>query len=291
MNAPKIDFDLKKIRLPLDVILPIRKVRNPQKTIGRFQTIVASVKELGLIEPLMVFPEKNKSGHYLLMDGHLRFYALKELGITEADCIICHQDESFTFNARINRVSPIQEHGMIMKAVKNGVTPERIAAALNLKVDRIHDTLNLLNGIHPEAIEIIKDKQVCQSAIRMLKKVIPLRQIEIAELMITANNFSQGYAHALLMGTPSDQLIAPEKSKQVKGLSAEEVARMEQEMQSAEHDFKAVEQSYGENVLNLTLAGAYVKKLLLNAKVIRFLSSKHPEIFSVFEDVAAMETL
>jgi len=291
MNAPKIDFDLKKIRLPLDVILPIRKVRNPQKTIGRFQTIVASVKELGLIEPLMVFPEKNKSGHYLLMDGHLRFYALKELGITEADCIICHQDESFTFNARINRVSPIQEHGMIMRAVKNGVTPERIAAALNLKVDRIHDTLNLLNGIHPEAIEIIKDKQVCQSAIRMLKKVIPLRQIEIAELMITANNFSQGYAHALLMGTPADQLVAPEKSKQVKGLSAEEVARMEQEMQSAEHDFKAVEQSYGENVLNLTLAGAYVKKLLLNAKVIRFLSSKHPEIFSVFEDVAAMETL
>jgi ParB-like chromosome segregation protein Spo0J len=291
MNAPKIDFDLKKIRLPLDVILPIRKVRNPQKTIGRFQTIVASVKELGLIEPLMVFPEKNKSGHYLLMDGHLRLYALKELGITEADCIICHQDESFTFNARINRVSPIQEHGMIMRAVKNGVTPERIAAALNLKVDRIHDTLNLLNGIHPEAIEIIKDKQVCQSAIRMLKKVIPLRQIEIAELMITANNFSQGYAHALLMGTPADQLIAPEKSKQVKGLSAEEVARMEQEMQSAEHDFKAVEQSYGENVLNLTLAGAYVKKLLLNAKVIRFLSSKHPEIFSVFEDVAAMETL
>jgi len=291
MNAPKIDFDLKKIRLPLEVILPIRKVRNPQKTIGRFQTIVASVKELGLIEPLMVFPEKNKSGHYLLMDGHLRFYALKELGVTEADCIICHQDESFTFNARINRVSPIQEHGMIMRAVKNGVTPERIAAALNLKVDRIHDTLNLLNGIHPEAIEIIKDKQVCQSAIRMLKKVIPLRQIEIAELMITANNFSQGYAHALLMGTPADQLVAPEKSKQVKGLSAEEVARMEQEMQSAEHDFKAVEQSYGDNVLNLTLAGAYVKKLLLNAKVIRFLSSKHPEIFSVFEDVAAMETL
>ena len=93
------------------------------------------------------------------------------------------------------------------------------------------------------------------------------------------------------MGTPADQLIAPEKSKQVKGLSAEEVARMEQEMQSAEHDFKAVEQSYGENVLNLTLAGAYVKKLLLNAKVIRFLSSKHPDIFSEFEAVAALESL
>jgi hypothetical protein len=66
---------------------------------------------------------------------------------------------------------------------------------------------------------------------------------------------------------------------------------MEQEMQTAEHDFKAVQQSYGDNVFNLTLAGAYVKKLLVNAKVVRFLSSKHPDIFSSFEDVAAMETL
>ena len=222
MNAPKIDFDLKTIRLPLDVIVPVRKIRNPDKTIRRYQTIVASVKELGLIEPLMVFPQKNKSGYYLLMDGHLRYNALKDLGIDEADCIVCHQDESFTFNARINRVSPIQEHGMIMKAIKNGVTPERIAAALNLKVDRIHDTINLLNGIHAEAIEIIKDKQICLSAIRVLKKVIPLRQIEMAELMVTANNFGRNYAYALLMGTPADQLTTAEKPKPAKGLSAED---------------------------------------------------------------------
>ena len=44
------------------------------------------------------------------MDGHLRYYALKELGITEVDCIVSHEDESFTYNARINRVFPIQEH-------------------------------------------------------------------------------------------------------------------------------------------------------------------------------------
>jgi hypothetical protein len=291
MSAPKIGFDLKKIRLPLEVILPVRKIRNPHKTIRRYETIVASIKEVGLVEPLMIFPQKNQPEHYLLMDGHLRYYALKELGRIEADCIICHQDESFTFNARINRVSPIQEHAMIMKAIKNGVTPERIAAALNRKVESIHDILNLLNGIHAEAIEIIRDKQISQSAIRVLKKVVPLRQIEMAELMVSANTFTRCYAHALLMGTPVEQLTTPVKPKQVKGLSAEEIARLEQEMQSAEHDFKAVEQSYGENVLQLTLARGYVKKLLLNAKVIRFLSAKHPDIFSEFEAVAAMESL
>jgi ParB/RepB/Spo0J family partition protein len=291
MNTPKISFELKKVRLSLDVILPVRKINNPQKTIGRYQTIVASIKEIGLVEPLMVFPQKKQPGNYLIVDGHLRYHALKELGITEADCIVSLDDESFTYNSRINRVSPIQEHAMIMKAIQNGVSPERIAAALNLRVDQVRDTMNLLNGIHPEAVEILKDKQIAQNAIRFFKRVTSLRQIEMAELMVSANIYTGGYAEALVMGTPKDQLLNPDKPKQVKGLSAEEVARLEQEMRAVEPNFKAVEQSYGENVLHLTFAKAYVKKLLSNVKVVRFLTSKHIEILSEFEAVAAMETL
>jgi hypothetical protein len=283
MNTPKISFELKKVRLSLDVILPVRKINNPQKTIGRYQTIV--------VEPLMVFPQKKQPGNYLIVDGHLRYHALKELGITEADCIVSLDDESFTYNSRINRVSPIQEHAMIMKAIQNGVSPERIAAALNLRVDQVRDTMNLLNGIHPEAVEILKDKQIAQNAIRFFKRVTSLRQIEMAELMVSANIYTGGYAEALVMGTPKDQLLNPDKPKQVKGLSAEEVARLEQEMRAVEPNFKAVEQSYGENVLHLTFAKAYVKKLLSNVKVVRFLTSKHIEILSEFEAVAAMETL
>jgi hypothetical protein len=291
MNAPKISFDLETIRLPLDVIVPVRKVENPRKSIARYQTILGSIKEVGVFEPLMVYARKEQPGQYELMDGHLRYCALKDLGISEVDCIVTHEDESFTYNARISRLAPVQEHTMIMKAVKNGVTPERIAAVLNLKVERVRETLNLLNGIHPEAVEIIKDKPICPTAIRQFKKVTPLRQIEIAELLVSANIFSRTYVQALVMGTPKDQLTTPEKPKKAKGLSAEEIARMEEELKAIEPNFKAVEKSYGENVLHLTLARGYVKKLLMNAKVVRFLSSKHPDIFSEFEAVAAMETL
>ena len=291
MNTPKISFDLKKISLPLDVILPVRKIKNPDKTIRRYQTILASIKEIGLVEPLMVFPHKKQPGHYLIMDGHLRYHALRELGMTEADCIVSHDDESFTYNNKINRVSPIQEHAMIMKAIKSGVSPERIAATLKLKVDRVRETMNLLNGVHPEAVEIMKDKQITRSAIRLFRKVTSLRQIEIAEIMVSANNFTHAYAEALVMGTSKDQLTDPDKPKQIKGLSAEDLARLEQEMKAVEPNFKAVEQSYGKNVFNMTLAKAYVKKLLLNVKVVRFLTSKHPDILSEFEAVAALETL
>jgi hypothetical protein len=55
--------------------------------------------------------------------------------------------------------------------------------------------------------------------------------------------------------------------------------------------FKAVEETYGENNLNLTVARSYIKKLLENAKVVWFLNSHHSEIFSEFEAIAAAERL
>jgi hypothetical protein len=291
MSNLKIGFELKTIQVALEKILPIRQLKDPEKSIVRYRTIVASIKEIGLVEPLMVFPQKGQPGHYLLMDGHLRYYALKDLGKSEADCIVSSENESFTYNARISRLNPFQEHKMIMKAIQNGVTPERIAAALDKNVREIRASMNLLDGLHPEAVEIIKDKEICPGAIRLFKKVVPLRQVEMAELLVSANDYTKGYMAALLVGTPKDQLTNPEKPKVPKGMSAEEIARMEHEMDSLHRDFKAFEESYGENVLNLQLVCRYVARLLQNAKVVRYLSSQYRDMFSEFEVVAAIESL
>jgi len=291
MTNVKVAFEMRKIRLSLAVILPVRQVKDPQKNIRRYRTIRASIEEVGLIEPLMVYPQKDSAESYLLLDGHLRYFALKELGETEADCIIANDDESFTYNARISRLAPIQEHKMIVKAVQNGVRPERIAAALNMPVKDVRASMTLLDGIHEEAADLLKDKVISPKAIRLLKKVTAVRQIEIAELMVSANNFTAGYAEALTLGTSKDQLTNPEEPKQKKGLSPEEIGRMEQEMEALEHDLKAVEESYGENMLNLTLARGYVKKLVDNVKVVKFLNANYPDIFSEFETIAAAETL
>jgi hypothetical protein len=291
MTDMKIGFEMRKIRLSLAVILPVRQIKNPQKNIRRYKTIRESIKEIGLIEPLMVHPQKDKTGTYLLMDGHLRHAALKELGETEADCIIANDDESFTYNARVSRVAPIQEHKMIVKAVRNGVRPERIAAALNVSVKNVRASMKLLDGIHDEAADLLKDKSIAPKAIRLLKQVSYVRQIEIAELMVSANNFASGYAEALVLGTPKDQLANPNKLKVKEGLSPEEIGKMEQEMESLERDFKAVEESYGENMLNLVFARGYIKKLLDNAKVVRFLNANYSDILPEFEAIAAADAV
>jgi hypothetical protein len=66
---------------------------------------------------------------------------------------------------------------------------------------------------------------------------------------------------------------------------------MEQEMEMLEHEFKAVEKNYGENVLHLTLASAYLRKLLENVSVACHLKASHADIFAEFEKIAAAEAL
>jgi RepB plasmid partitioning protein/ParB-like nuclease family protein len=291
MSEAKIGFEMRKIRLALENILPVRQIKDPEKHVHRYKTIVVSLKEVGLVEPLVVHPQKDVPGKYLLLDGHLRLVALKELGETSADCIIANDDECFTYNARVSRLPPIQEHRMITKAVHNGVSPERIAAALNMPYRVVLASMRLLNGIHEEAADLLKDKNIAPKAIRLLKRVNGVRQIEIAELMVSANNYFTGYAEALVLGTSKDQLVNPDEPKKKEGMSPEDIARMEQEMESLERDLKAIGDTYSENMFNLTCARGYIKKLSENAKVVRFLNGNHPDIFSEFESIAAAETV
>lgn len=192
MSDIKIGFEMRRVRIALADILLVRQVNNQQDNVKRYRTIRASIREVGLVEPLVVYPQKGGTGKYLLLDGHLRHCALKDLGKTEAECIIASDDESFTYNARVNRLNPIAEHKMIMKAVQNGVKPEKIAAALNLSEADLKASMTLLDGINEEAADLLKDKAISPKAIRLMRKVSGVRQIEIAELMVSAANYTRG---------------------------------------------------------------------------------------------------
>lgn len=276
--------------MPLEKLLPVRQIKDCEKNLITFRTILASLRAVGLLEPLVVHPQKGSDLH-IVLDGNLRYHALKELGEKDVQCIIANDDECFTYNHHVNRLAPIQAHKMIMRAVKNGVAPQRIAEALNVRLQLVESNMNLLVGIHPDVVELLKDKQIPASVFYILKKVTPLRQIEMAELMTSANNFTRGYAQALLTGTLKEDLVNPDEPKKAKGMTPEELALLEQEMATVSRDFKAIEATYGETVLNLTVARNYVASLLGNAKVSRFLVSRHNDYFVEFQRVVTADKL
>jgi uncharacterized ParB-like nuclease family protein len=288
----RVAFDVNGIRLTLDRILPLKSVESDPKKSPTFARIVKSIAEIGVIEPLIVYPHKSQKGMYLLLDGHLRLNALKRLGKPDVFCLVSTEDEAYTYNHKVSRVTPIQEHFMIMRAIELGVSEERIAATLDIDVARIRQKRDLLTGICPEAVALLKEKDASPGTIREMRKVKPMRQIEMAELMLASANFTASYAKCLFAATSQEQLSDPEKAKEVKGIKPEDMARMEKELDLLGRDFKMIEQGHGRNVLNLVLAVAYLRKLMDNGGVVRFLSQRYADILAEFQklvDTASLE--
>lgn len=287
----QIGFDEDTIDLRIGQIVPLKIVTDAARSSRKFKQIVASIKEIGIIEPPIVAPDKQTKGLYILLDGHLRLEALKQLGTTDVTCLISTDDEAFTYNKHISRLTTIQEHKMILQAVKRGVSEEKIAKALDVNLAAIVRKRTLLDGVCDEAAELLKDKMVAGSVFNILKRMVPVRQIEVVTLMNDANNYSGSYAKALLAATPKKQLINPQKPKNIKGLSEEQMERMEDEMASLQREYRLVEESYGADILNLTLAKGYLTALLGNAKVVRYLAQGQPEILAQFQKISEMTSL
>lgn len=284
-------FERQARRIAIADIQPLKIVGDAVKKSAKYAQIVASIDEVGIIEPPVVARDQSNPGKYLLLDGHARIEVLKDRGETELTCLISIDDEAFTYNKRVNRLAIIQEHRMIVKAIERGVPEHRIAKALNVDVAMIVRKRSLLEGICSEAAELLKDKHLAINTFSELKKMGPLRQIEAAELMIAMNNYTINYAKSLLAVTPQDQMANTEKPKRVRGLSDDQVALMEKESVSLDREFKIAEKSYGTDHLDLVLANGYLGKLLGNARVIRYLAQHHRDILTEFQKVTETQAV
>ena len=290
-ESVKIAFEPSVAVLPLAVLLPLRTVPDEIKRSAKYKQIANSVREIGIIEPLVVARARDQAGRYLLLDGLMRYTALTDAGATEARCLIAEDDEAFTYNKRINRLATVQEHFMVVKAIERGVSEEKLAKALSLDIKGIQRRRTLLVGICPEVVELLKDKTINQKTFDVLRKMKPMRQIEAVELMNTAGNYAASYAKALLAATRQDDLVNSGKAKQVGGLTAEQMARMEREMEKLQRDLKTVEARYGEDVLQLVIASGYLSKLVANPEIKRYLNQNHPEILTEFTAIISATSL
>jgi len=88
-NEEKAGHESIKRRIAISKLLPVQNIRPEFKKSTRYRAIMSSLREVGLIEPLTVY---KKAEHYFIMDGHARYVALKELGVTEVECLLGKAD-------------------------------------------------------------------------------------------------------------------------------------------------------------------------------------------------------
>lgn len=284
MQEVNIAFQLTPLFLKPSQLLLSKTILKSTVYTKKYGQIKASIKDIGIIEPLIV-SSTNSKAQYILLDGHIRFEILKELGYTQIPCLLSSDDENYTYNKKINRLATIQEHFMIRRAIDQGVNEERLATALNIDIRAIRTKMNLLNGICPEVIELLKNREISPNIFPLLRKMKPLRQIECAELMLSLNNITVPYAKALLMTTEPSMLKEPTKKIKKMDNSFEAIKKIENDRANLHVQFKILEQNYAQDTLNLVLATGYLKKLLSNNNIKNYLIKNHPEIYAEFEAI------
>ncbi|MCO6184600.1 plasmid partitioning protein RepB C-terminal domain-containing protein [Rhizobium sp. L1K21] len=281
-----LSFESTSLRIPITEIMPLKELSASALKSVKYAQIAASIGEVGIIEPPVVIRDHQEPDKFHLLDGHIRLDVLAKTGVKEVVCLVATEDEAYTYNRRISRLATIQEHKMILKAIEKGVPEERLARALNVNISSIRHKKSLLEGICPEAVELLKEKHVPLNTMGELKKMKPMRQIEASQLMVAMNKYTITYAKSLVAATPDSMLVRPKK--RIGNLSEEQISLMEQEAASLDRDFRAIENDYGADHLDLVLSVGYLTRLLGNARIVRHLAQFHPDILAEFQKITEL---
>lgn len=264
-------------------VIQLRPLRERKVTKREYDRIVASIKAVGLIEPLVVFPE---NGDYVILDGVQRYRALVELGVAIAPCIMGKEREAFTGNRMVNRVSPVQEHRMIEKAMDE-VDEGVIAAALGIATLNHRLKKSLLKQLHSDVATAYDAGKITRACAREFTHVKPHRQKEILRAMEGYKDFSTAFARSLVVKTATNQRENRGRKHNPWNKTAQRKNDLLKKLSDAEqkHDFYS--QLYKQYTVDLLRLAIFARSLLTNARLREYLNKHHSDIVSRFETIIA----
>lgn len=265
--------------IPTVKLKPLRERQISQRARNR---IAASIEAVGLIEPLVVFPEKD---NFVILNGYVRYTILLEMGVETIPCIIWKEKEAFTGNRMVNRLSPIQEVRMIKQSLEE-LDEKTIAKAL--AISQIGHRLNgsLLKQVSARVAAAYDTGKITKACANQLTFVKPGRQDEILGLMENYNDFTLAFAQTWILKTPVAQRA--KKSNALKSpwdRSEKRKTDLLKNLKDAQekHDFySALYRQYSINLLKLVI---YARTLISNERVAAYLEQAHGEIFTTFQEI------
>ena len=281
-SALKVAFEPETIVLALDVLKTGRPLVPTVFTSKKFLQVVASIAAIGLVEPVVVI--RDEDGRFRVLDGRMRVEALRRLQKSEVLCLVAIDDETYTYNKHINRLTTAQDSRMIARAIEHGVPRERIAAVLGIDTETVRRRSTLMNGICPEAYELLASKVCPGTTFAALRRMTAMRQLEAAELMCGQNNFGSTFARAILAASTPEQLVTKRRSAQhTHNELAAQLARMERELGKLQIRVGGTEEMYGIEHLHLAVTSSYIANLMRNVSIATWLRLRFPEYFAQME--------
>jgi ParB/RepB/Spo0J family partition protein len=136
------------MKLPIDRIRP--NPSQPRKKFVAIQELATSIKEKGLLEPILVRPVEG--GFYEIIHGHRRWLAAREAGLEEIDANVrtdVSDQEAYELalveNVQREDLSPVEEAEAFRQLQAGGMTQQAIARTIGKTQSYVSHKLRLLN--------------------------------------------------------------------------------------------------------------------------------------------------
>ena len=194
------DSDIKSSNDKISISSIIPNKNQPRKLFEKeaLEDLKNSIKERGIIQPLIVRRCKDKDGMFELIAGERRWQAAQSAGLHEVPVVVIEADDlkslelAIIENVQRKDLNPIEEAESYKNLIKNfGYDQDKVSLFIGKSRSHISNSLRLLS-LPEKIIEMIKNEKISQGhakvligldnafllAEKIIKKKLSVRQTE-----------------------------------------------------------------------------------------------------------------
>lgn len=197
---------------PVGRMIPIDKLApnplQPRVEIGDLSELVLSIREKGVLEPLLVRPS-DVGGRFMIISGERRYRASLEVGLAELPCIEMDVDErevaeiSLIENLQRKDLTAFEEaDGLVALAKRFGYKHEEIARKLGKARTSVTETISIAN-IPPDVRELCRRADIASKSM-LLQVARQPTDDEMREFVhkVGASGLTRDQAREMRQGKP-----------------------------------------------------------------------------------------
>lgn len=179
-----------KSSIPVDQLLPGRFQPRKRVSDSKIHEMAVSLKELGLLNPLIVRELTDNIGYYEILCGERRWRGAKELGWHDVNCSIKIVGDreaakiALIDNLQREDLNPIEEAEALIKLkLEHGFTVEELARSAGRSRPATNNIMRLID-LTPEVQTMLFEEKISMGAGRALLAVPANTQLLIANRSI-----------------------------------------------------------------------------------------------------------
>lgn len=265
----------------LEKLVPLNEREIDLKKNRGYKKILSSISSIGLIEPLCVYQE---NGHYVILDGYLRYKALEHIGVDTAPCIVYATKESYTFNRMVNQLSAVQESRMLRESLKT-IDQRTIADVFGVKSIQYHLGNDLLKQLDQKIISAVDQDVLSRRCAKELTYVKRPRQVEILKEMEKNEDYSISFVRAMVIKTPDSKRNTTKKDRKPWQDHSERKQELVNKLEAVQKRYDFYTNLYRQYSADLLKLYIYVRKLVTHEKVHTYLDINCPDVLEQFESI------